>query len=405
MKKSQLLRLRHVKTFGNSMSPLLIDGDIVYLKRKKFDLITIDDIVCIYKREKLFTHRVIYRANNYIITRGDNSSVSDGRSYSRNIVGVVEKIKREEEIYGINDLYLIQSTLYLKEVLKLQRAFKKTSLDFVFLKGLPLYLYLDGELPKRIYADCDLLVDNFILAERIFKKLGYRKERLGKDMFQMKKDKEASFYKLVKGFPVVFDLHKEVVFIMVRAGNLNMLYPQSLIQKLTNKFLVEKKYIRLKKHGELLPILSMENLIVYLCLHLFNHNFAGPYRYDFLNKVLKKKFDLHDVLQTINDFQLVKFVYPAFFLLKKYYFSKTSAEVIKKMNMSINIHKYTHKNLFSAAPKPFGSGEYFIAAFNASPIPIWKRCLVLLDTRVVVVGFKVIIKKITDSFRDYSFRF
>jgi hypothetical protein len=67
--------------------------------------------------------------------------------------------------------------IWNQEIIKIKRAFEEENIDFVFLKGLPLHLYYEKTHPKRIYADCDVLINkkDFLEAEKIIIKFGYKK--------------------------------------------------------------------------------------------------------------------------------------------------------------------------------------------------------------------------------------
>ncbi len=383
--------MKTLRISEDSMKPILLYRDVVFFKKSRFSRIGMNDIVCARKNRVVFTHRVIYKTKTYLITRGDNNLKSDGKIYPKNILGTVHKVQRNEHFFDIEDLYLMQSTLYFNEIIKLNKALKKAQIDFVFLKGLPLHLYFEGKKPRRIYADCDILVDNFIRTEKVLKKLGYTIENMSEEDFWMKKEKEISFYKIINGFPVVFDIHKEVVFVMLKAGNLNLLYTKSMTKELTHKFIKEKMDICV--NGEIFPILKKENLFVYLCLHLFHHDFKGAYRYDFIKKVLDDKLDDTIIIQIISKFNLGNFVRPALTALDHYYNSQAARRILKLIKGENNKSSFTVKNIFDE--DTFGSGNYFELAFRMSPSPIWKKSLIFLDPQVVIQILKVLFKKTT----------
>lgn len=230
---------------GESMIPLLYPQDKVYLQSVVFSAIKVNDIVAFKKNGQLICHRVIYKGKNYLIAKGDNGFQIDGKIKPKNILGKIEEVKRGGKIFNLNFLYLIQSTLYFQEIVKIKNELDRKKINYVFLKGLPLHLYYEGDHPKRLYADCDVLVNknNFIAAEKILLNKGYQKAQtaLTKTHQQLKeKEIENAYVKTIGGFPVVFDLHLEVVFMMTQLGKLNALYPQSLIDQLTNEFLKTK---------------------------------------------------------------------------------------------------------------------------------------------------------------------
>jgi len=71
---------------------------------------------------------------------------------------------------------------------------------------------------------------------------------------------------------------------------LESLYPQVFIDRLTDKFLKNKRIVKIQ--NESFPILSNGNLILYLALHFFHHNFRGTFRLEFLHKIMveEKKY-------------------------------------------------------------------------------------------------------------------
>lgn len=327
MKSIDLLTGDSIKTFGHSMYPLLHDGDVISIKKVAFSKLEVDDIVIVNNKSKYFTHRLIYKSAKCAVTKGDNNLKADGKIKPKQIIGRITKVKRGRRTIYPEQIYLIQSTLYFKEIVKIKHAFDKDGLDYVFLKGLPLHLHYEKTHPRRIYADCDVLISpaQYKLAATILHKNGYKKLDTSISKLQKwlkNKDSEVVFTKYINGFPVTFDLHLEVVFMMTQLGSLNALYPQRLINQLSTQFLAEKRVIKLK--GESWPILSPVNLIVYLALHFFHHNYKGEFRLRLLAEIIayeeKNQAELSKLVQaTIKKYKLENFVSPAFSLVKKYY--------------------------------------------------------------------------------------
>lgn len=318
-----LRRLKQIKTFGNSMLPVLLDGDVIFPQKVRFEKIKLNDIVTVRKRNLFFTHRVIYRTTKYLITKGDNNKSSDGKIYLKSIVGVVNKVKRNGQIWNINNLYLIQSSLYFREITKVKKAIEKQNIEYVILKGLPLHLYYEGEIPRKIYADCDILIEKGKAGQvrRVMHQMGYKEVDTSFSEFQKglkTQDTEITFYKLLNGIPVYFDIHVEVGFMMVQIGKLDALYSQKLLDELTKKFMDEVRNVNVG--GKNINILSAENLFIYLILHLYHHNFTGPHRYDLIVSILKKeKLHWSKISSTLNQFKLNNYIYLGILLLQKYY--------------------------------------------------------------------------------------
>jgi len=308
-------------------------------------------------------------------------------------------VKRKGRVFRIDDLYLFQSTHYFQEIIKVKKAFEKLGINFVFLKGLPIHLYFQKTHPKRIYADCDVLVarPDYKKAEKMLFKKGFQKAKTSfSSMHKRLKDKETEivFYRNINNFSVVFDLHLEPVFLMNQLGSLNALYPQRLTNKMTEMFLNEKRTVKI--NGESFPILSRENLIVYLALHLFHHNFQGAFRYQLLDTVIRKSFLLRGSTYTqpenvsgfIKNYRLENFVYPVFFLLKKYYRTPFPARFLKSIRPAVKALRYFRNNIlkiniFSGGGRVEEGVERFKLIFFLSPNKISRKLLVFLSPQVV----------------------
>jgi signal peptidase I len=409
----KLLRLKTLplKSTGQSMLPILRPNDIVYFKKTPFLKIKVNDLIIFKKKNQLITHRVIYKTKKYLITKGDNNPNSDDKIYPKQILGKVYQIKRNGQIFKPETFYLIQSTHYFSEIIKIKKEFDKENINYVFLKGLPLHLYFEVTHPKRLYADCDFLIDkkDFQKAEEILLKNHYQKAELhwSKTAKKMqKKELEATFYKKTNQFIITFDIHLQLVDLsIVHLGHFDELYPQKLIDNLTEKFLKTKRKIKI--NNEPFLILDTYYLILYLALHLFHHNFTGAFRYDFLDKVIKKsKISIkswQEIALIIKKYQLNNFVFPVFFLLKKYYKTSVPPLFIRSIQ-PVNpltrklINKLTKINIFNDEPRIRAGIKRFLYLFIFSPSPFWKKILIIFNPQVIFAVFWVVWKKIKNYF-------
>ena len=400
-----------IKTFGNSMYPLLHDGDVIYINRVNFNRIKINDLVCARKKNKMFTHRVIYRTKNYLITKGDSNVSADGKIYVRNMVGKVYKIKRNGEIIDPESLYLIQSSLYFKEIVKVKKAFEKENLNFVLLKGLPLHLYYQGIHPRRFYADCDLLIERnrFKKATRILKNLGYVKFDTSLSRTQKRlrdKEVEIDFLKIVNGFPILFDIHLEAAFLMVQLGQIDRLYPQKLIDAFTAKLLQEKRHIDI--NIQRFPILSKENLFIYLVLHLYHHNFQGTHRFDLIKKLInKEELKYSTILETISKFRLDNFIYPCMFLFNKYYKLRNASIPLNGLRPSTAAIRLTKRNIrsvniFDDEDRISSGVKRFENAFFLSPNNYLRKSLIFLNKQVLYSIYLVFSHRFSNILKSFS---
>lgn len=369
IKNKQKFRLL---TEGLSMTPLLEPDDIVYFKKVSFSAIDSHNLVVIKQNSNLFTHRVIYKASNYLVTRGDNNLQSDGKIYPHQIVGKVYQVKRNGKIFNPEDFYLLQSTLYFQEIVKLKKAFEKNKIDFVFLKGLPLHLYFEKTHPSRIYADCDILVDKrqkklvhkmltamkFVTENK--QKYKYFQRFLSGDL------KELQYSKRVGSWPINLDIHYQIAF-----STHTVKLPFSLFDetehKFTDDFLKNKKNITI--NDQQFSILNKKFLMFYLLLHFYGHLWSGVHQLEFIAQVAKKKdIDWSFVFSYAKSQKILNFIIPGVYLLKKYYSLSQPFQLLNK-NYPNNIKStlwlfkklFNERRLFDAGVSP--SNRFKKAAF------------------------------------------
>ena len=115
--------------------------------------VKVNDIVLVFKKNRFFVHRLIHKRGKTIVTRGDHNLSSDGQFRERNLLGKVVGVKRGNNRINIENMNLIQSTLYFAEAVKISGKFQKKGIKMIILKGLPLHLFIEGTHPKRLYAD------------------------------------------------------------------------------------------------------------------------------------------------------------------------------------------------------------------------------------------------------------
>ncbi len=345
-----------IRTFGLSMYPMLLDQDIVYLERVMFERIRVTDVICVKKDRHIYTHRVIYRTEKYLITKGDSSIMADGRVYPKNVIGRVSKIKRNGQIITLNELYLFQGTIYFDELKKIASEFKKNKVDYLVLKGIPHDLYYLKRHPSKIYSDCDILIRpkdkervNAILKKLMYRtetqqRISYLQRYVGADV------KEIIYYKKRSNFIFRFDIHYEInVFSHI------IKLPFPFLQQISDSFTKEmmKNKQLLEVNGTKLPMLKLEDLLIYLLLHTFGHGYTGALRFEALktlfgNKSITTKSTIDTIIEKSESYKLIHFLAPPLYLLHKYYDIHTPYEILqkrfpKKVSFSIAIYKFLSK--------------------------------------------------------------
>ncbi len=389
------------------MFPLLRDGDVLYIQRIPFKTIKMNDIIAIQQDRMVISHRVVYIHKKYLVTKGDSNLTSDGKIYPKQIIAKVYQIKRNGQLFNPENIYLLQSTLYFQEIVKIKKRFEREKIDFVFLKGLPLHLYYEKSHPRRLYLDCDVLVNpkDFAKAEKTLLCSGYKKAKTELSLSHKKmKDKESenAYYKKIGGFQVVFDLHVEVVFMMTQLGKLNALYPQKYIDRMTLEFLKTKRIVIIQ--NEPFSLLSTNYLLLYLALHFFHHNFRGAFRLQFLDSIMRQ-VHLRGVLWAnitikIIDYKLQNFVYPVFILLKKYYRTPVPLSFLESIKPSYYLVSRIKDlgSIFDDEPRISAGITRFKNLFIFSPQPLWEKMFVFANPQVLYSIFWIFQRRLFSFF-------
>lgn len=414
-----------LKFQGLSMLPILMSGDILSFKRSGKKDIYVNDFLMVYKHNQIFTHRVIYKNNKYLILKGDNNVTSDGKIYPRQVLGKVYQVKRGKDIFKPEDIYLLQSTQYFTEIVKIKKELEREKIDFVLLKGLPLHLYYEKSHPKRIYADCDILVDVKDKG-KVFKLFGdnsYKEynNALTHVLRELKnRITEVSFVKRLGNSRVVFDVHLDAVTLINQFGSVNELYGTRDIEKINRMFLENKRTVKIQ--NETYPILTLENLILYLSYNFFHHNFRGAYRLEFLDKVIRTASLIPpppgnpsatpgvflSLSDDIKKYQLQNFVYPVFLLLIKYYDTPLPRKFLESIRPDNERTNYINKNIgninfFDDETRIQSGVNRFKNLFFMSPNPLWRRLMIIFNIGVVYSFLWVMIFFLRKSLRR-SFR-
>lgn len=398
-------KLLKIPAFGNSMYPFFHSGDILFVQPIQIKNLAVNDFITFKNKNVFITHRVIYLSQNknYIIAKGDRNLKHDGKVKPDQIIGKVIKVKRKGNVYTPDTIYQLQSFLYTQEIQKINTLFQKNSIDYVFLKGLPLHLYYEKKIPKRIYADCDILIEKNQLSKiyALLIKIGYKAhdDALSKGHKLLKNNENAiNFYKNFHGLAITFDIHLEASFMMHQLGSLDGLYPQKLLDLFTKDLLLQKRIVKIDT--TLYPILSSTHIIIYLALHLFHHNFQGYYRYDFLNTVLQKeKITMQNLIVCLQQYQLKSFVFPTFWLLWKHYKNSKAKQItesiaIPKQRLERLKAQIKTIDIFLDNSRMEGGVKRFYLLFHYSPQHILKKITVLLSLPVLHSIFWVGIKKL-----------
>lgn len=85
-----------LRAFGDSMWPAIQAGDLLDVREAAPALVAPGDVVLFERRGRLFAHRVVWRGNGVLRTRGDTHWRADPIVTADDLLGVVTSVSRGE---------------------------------------------------------------------------------------------------------------------------------------------------------------------------------------------------------------------------------------------------------------------------------------------------------------------
>lgn len=342
---------------GTSMIPLILPKDKLFISRNKN--LKLNDIAVFRKNNRFIAHRVIYffPDKKAFVTKGDNNTKADGQIKKSQLLGIAKGVKRGNKEILFSHTYLSQSSSYLKELEKINTQFRRKKLEYILLKGLPLHLYYEKHVPKRLYFDADLLVkkSDFLNASKILKKLGFELENTQFAGKKIKKFTQATFIKNSIPFATAIDLHTQPAIGFTKAAEFNKLIPSL---EIFTKYLFRS--YRLRKVGKTsFPILNSNALVLYLLLHFFHHNFQGLHRMELIKHLIRnRKVNLNKTIFLAKMYGFENFIYTSLSMIKKYFPNQKIPE--EKVNFPIVLFT----KFFVKLSSPFDDDSKTISRFK-----------------------------------------
>ena len=92
-----------LRVFGTSMAPAILPGDLVLIRRAELGEVSPGEIVLFLQHGRLFVHRAVHRKaagraeEPFLITRGDRLRHNDPPVSSRELLGRVVSIERDQQ--------------------------------------------------------------------------------------------------------------------------------------------------------------------------------------------------------------------------------------------------------------------------------------------------------------------
>lgn len=394
-----------IRSKGNSMFPLLMDGDIVEFGRISSKDIESNDIVLIFQNGVFITHRVLYIKKHSVITKGDNNKKADKEIPLDNVFAKAFRFKRRGAWFGISDIYSSQSLVYSKEILTVSTLLQQSKIPHVFIKGLVASLKYVQRFPQRIYSDIDLLIEreDFLKVKEVFNSAGYSEYT---DLWLSFKKQaslpkfEVDFVKTIRKVPIVFDIHLEPVFLMIKMDGMGLLYKKIKRKELGSHFIKNKKWLSLL--GGKVPVCSPIDQVIYLSLHIFHNNFTDIVRLRFVNEIIHSNITPRmwaDMNTVIKKYSLQGYIYPVFSLLRKYFNTKIPSQMTAEKGLN-GYKKYAalfvikNGNVFNGSTRIMGGIIRLLFIVIFSPEPFYKKIVLSIHPDTIKSLFWVFIKKI-----------
>ena len=377
------------KNFSDlSMLPLVHPTDkLIITKTNKFNL---EDIVVYQQKNSLIAHRVIYKTKNHLITRGDNNIKIDKKIPYNQILGVVHQVKRGRDKISLNHIYFSQSIKYFKIINSLVSKLDKENIPYVFLKGLPIYLYYKKSPPQHLYVDIDMLIRKKHLkkVKKILFDINFNISKTSPYINPRTEPTQYSFFKLDNPANIVIDLHVEPGFGFTKSVHINSLLPNQT--KITSHLFSNSHKVMI--NDKKISILNPETQIILLLMHFYHHNFKKIHKLSIIETINQQKISWKQIFTDINKLKLEPFIEPAIILFDRYYpniVPNTYVNSIKKFKYHLTARIHSHKTLNSQNQKIAGIHRFFLIIF-LSKSSLLKKITIILHKNTFLNFYKVI---------------
>lgn len=254
------------------MRPLLLNGSVVKVVKKRFSGVRPTDWVVFTKGGKLLVHEVLFKSKKYLVSWGVNNNRTDGVIRDNQVIGIVDK----------RQIWRRWHLIYLAEAKSLLHEFEMAGIKNLILKGPPWQMAKYGYLLDKPSADIDWLIDKneYTKVRRILTRRGYRLERqrwMKKGLYRGKipRVSEMTYVKKVFGTNLTIDLHLQAVREALTAWYKEPITHDNM-NRLTNYLLSKRRRERVW------PVLPDGECLFYLCLNLMMHH-AGRGIYQLAN--------------------------------------------------------------------------------------------------------------------------
>lgn len=382
-----LHNLNRIRTFGNSMYPLLRDGDIVYYTSIRKEDIRVDDILVIRCNDRYITHRVVNVIRGEIVTKGDNVSCADRCNKVSEIIGIVYQVKRGELVFPISHLYKLQGKIYKQELQKVIKLLDELNVSYVVVSGLPVYVHYEKKYPNILNLDCDILMNG-----KALRPLTSQMNELGYDLhegfFSGSRKLKYTFIKKKSVYRVVINFYTLPPIGISNSDIIKYIYGSHLRSQLAKEMISQSEITW--SMGFPVKLLKREMLILSIALQIFHHNFEGYFRYVLLSKLIttfyKDNCMWDKSVSLIKKYKLDFIVYLVFRLLIIHFDTQIPFCVIERIQprrfLKTFIRVYEYRNIWQRHSRFMSVFLRFISISVLSQTPWYKKILFVFDKSV-----------------------
>ena len=199
---------------------------------------------------------------------------------------------------------------------------------------------------------------------------------------------QISFVKKVKPYAVIIDVHFAPAIGFTKALRFNELIPSIAVYG--RELFSNAKAVKVGNNR--FPILIKEDLLLYLLLHLFHHNFQGIHRMELIANVIgQDKPDMDIVLNRARRYGYEYIIYPSVLVFNKF-FGGLSLPKEARIPLFMRLAGFyaTRTSPFDTDTKAIEAGKKLIFSLVFSTLPLSKRLRVIFSKDALDYFFSTI---------------
>lgn len=247
---------------GNSMYPLIKNGQKIKINPGKFSQIKVGQIVAYRQENNIVVHQCLFKSTKYLVTYGLNNHFIDPPTISKQILGIT----------NYPNYWQVLAAVYQSEFRKIQKLVP--SAKIVILKGPLWQTQFYGYQTNLPFSDIDILISkhDYPKLVKVLNRLKYHQKQ---GLYINKKHyssvvptvSEVSFSKKIGDINIELDIHLQAVRSALHQVNCRPICKENMDNLTT--LLLDKSVADPTIN---LYFLKNEYLLLYLCLNLIFHH-------------------------------------------------------------------------------------------------------------------------------------